>query len=219
MTRSPYAMVADGEKGPRRRPRSDRREHHDGERSGWHWWSSNPPRLPIGCRAPGRAGSPPGGFGARVRVARSQNRSERCGDEKRAGKERAYCVRWRRSCVRQGLRRGLRRQLEARRGFRRSDGRAGGGGERLRRRGAGGGGFRGGEDAGFVVLEVRAACGWDWSRRGWRRAGLRAAAAGLRAGGRFAGLRATVAGLRAGGRRGGGSLHLVLNSCRDLLYK
>jgi hypothetical protein len=39
-------------------------------------------------------------------------------------------------------------------------------------------------------------------------AGLRAAAAGLRAGGRFVGL-------RAGGRRGGSSLHLVLNSCRD----
>jgi hypothetical protein len=155
-------MVADGEKGPRRRPRSDRREHHNGERSGWHRWSSNPPRLPIGCRVPGRAGSPAGGFGARVRVARSQSRSERCGDEKRSGKERAYCVRWRRSCVR----RGLRRRLEARRGFRRSDGRTGGGGERLRRRGAGGGGFRGGEDAGFVVLEVRAACGWDWSRRG-----------------------------------------------------
>jgi hypothetical protein len=74
--------------------------------------------------------------------------------------------------VRRGLRRGLRRRLEARRGFRRSDGRAGGCGERLRRRGAGGGGFRGGEDAGFVVLEVRAACGWDWSRRGWRACGV-----------------------------------------------
>jgi hypothetical protein len=48
-------------------------EHHDGERgseadgsSGWRWWSSEPPRLPIGCRAPARAGPPPGGFGARA---------------------------------------------------------------------------------------------------------------------------------------------------------
>jgi hypothetical protein len=52
------------------------------------------------------------------------------------------------------VRRGLRRRLEARRGFRRSGGRAGGGGERLRRRGAGGGEFHGGGDAGFVVLKV-----------------------------------------------------------------
>jgi hypothetical protein len=29
------------------------------------------------------------------------------------------------------------------------------------------------------------------------------------------GWRAAAAGLRVGGRRGGGSLHLVLNSCRD----
>jgi hypothetical protein len=50
-------------------------EHHDGERggeadgsSGWHWWSSEPPRLPIGCRAPARARSPPGGFRAWARV-------------------------------------------------------------------------------------------------------------------------------------------------------
>jgi hypothetical protein len=27
-------------------------------------WSSEPPRLPIGCRALARAGPPPGGFGA-----------------------------------------------------------------------------------------------------------------------------------------------------------
>eukprot|EP00267_Zea_mays_P041921 XP_020393868.1 glycine-rich cell wall structural protein-like [Zea mays] len=117
-------MAAGGEKGRRRRPGSDRGEHHDKERSG--------------------------GFRARARAARSQSRSERCGDEKRAGKERACCVQWRRSCVR----RGLRRRLEARRGFRRSGGRAGGGGERLRRRGAGGGEFHGGGDAGFVVLKV-----------------------------------------------------------------
>jgi hypothetical protein len=43
-------------------------------------------------------------------------------------------------------------------------------------------------------------------RRGLRRAGLRAAAAG----GRFAGL-------RAGACRGGGSLQLALNSCRDCI--
>jgi hypothetical protein len=50
-------------------------EHHNGERgseadgsSGWRWWSSEPPRLPIGCRAPARAGPPPGGFVARARA-------------------------------------------------------------------------------------------------------------------------------------------------------
>jgi hypothetical protein len=49
------------EKGRRRRPGSDRGEHHDRERSGWHWWSSDPSRRPIGCRAPARAESRTGG--------------------------------------------------------------------------------------------------------------------------------------------------------------
>jgi hypothetical protein len=50
-------------------------EHYNGERgseadgsSGWRWWSSEPPRLPIGCRVPARAGPPPGGFVARAGV-------------------------------------------------------------------------------------------------------------------------------------------------------
>jgi hypothetical protein len=47
-------------------------------------------------------------------------------------------------------------------------------------------------------------------------AGGRSGIAGGRA---VRGIAGDRGGIAAGGRRGGGSLHLVLNSCRDLLYK
>jgi hypothetical protein len=68
------------EKGRRRRPGSDHGEHHDRERSGWHWWSSNPSRRPIGCRAPARAESRTGG---RPRRDCREGGSRDCGQPRR----------------------------------------------------------------------------------------------------------------------------------------